>query len=74
MSKDRRAHDPFAPVRPSVSAALAAVEAPPAAPVLEDLDSIPKADLIDLASQHGVPVYGTKADIAARIVDATATG
>lgn len=74
MSDDRRAHDPYAPVPPSVSAASAAVDAPSAAPVFEDLDSIPKADLIDLASQHGVPAYGTKADIAARIVDATATG
>lgn len=74
MSDDRRAHDPFAPVPPLVSAAPTAAEVPSAAPVLEDLDSIPKADLIDLASQHGVPAYGTKADIAARIVDATATG
>jgi hypothetical protein len=74
MSDDRRVHDPYAPVPVPVSAAPVAAEASSAAPVLEDLDSIPKAHLIDLASQHGVPVYGTKADIAARIVDATAPG
>lgn len=36
-------------------------------PIPGDLTDITRADLITLAEQHGVPSYGTKAEIADRI-------
>lgn len=58
--------------RPDGQAVEAPEEAPeaPSAPTLMEASGWSKSNLVELAGRSGVPTYGTKADLLARLVDA----
>ena len=72
MSQNRRGHDPYAPhpaaakVDPLIGETAATSTATPNL----NADEMSKAELIEQAYRLGLPVYGTKADIAGRIREA----
>lgn len=67
-TEDRCAYDPFAPAPIGAAHTEPGNEPGTSEPATPDsLDDMSRADLITVAEQRGVPTYGSKAAITARL-------